>query len=79
MRPGRIGSPCSLALQFVLCVVSISAPRAVLAQAAPSSVPVEVITQHDVPMTTRDGVVLYADIYRPKSADKLPVILMRAL
>jgi predicted acyl esterase len=50
-----------------------------LAQAAPSSVPVEVITQHDVPMTTRDGVVLYADIYRPKSADKLPVILMRAL
>jgi len=28
-------------------------------------------------MTTRDGVVLYADIYRPKSADKLPVILMR--
>ena len=77
MRPGRIGSPCSLALQFVLCVVSISAPRAVLAQAAPSSVPVEVITQHDVPMPTRDGVVLYADIYRPKSADKLPVILMR--
>jgi putative CocE/NonD family hydrolase len=28
-------------------------------------------------MKTRDGVTLYADIYRPKSADKFPVILMR--
>ena len=28
-------------------------------------------------MRTRDGVTLYADIYRPKSAGKFPVILMR--
>ncbi|MGC2198004.1 MAG: CocE/NonD family hydrolase, partial [Terriglobales bacterium] len=33
--------------------------------------------QHDVPMKTRDGVVLYADIYRPNSPDKFPIILMR--
>jgi putative CocE/NonD family hydrolase len=35
------------------------------------------IAQYDVPMKTRDGVTLYADIYRPKSAEKFPVILMR--
>ena len=28
-------------------------------------------------MTTRDGVKLFADVYRPKSDDKFPVILMR--
>ncbi|MFZ0410285.1 MAG: CocE/NonD family hydrolase [Candidatus Acidiferrales bacterium] len=28
-------------------------------------------------MKTRDGIILFADIYRPKSADKFPVILMR--
>ena len=28
-------------------------------------------------MKTRDGVTLHADIYRPKSSDKFPVILMR--
>jgi uncharacterized protein len=39
--------------------------------------PVEVTVQHDVPMKTRDGVTLYADIYRPNSPDKFPVILMR--
>jgi len=42
-----------------------------------SATPVEVVVQHDVPMKTRDGVTLFADIYRPKSDDKLPVILMR--
>ena len=42
-----------------------------------SATPVEVVVQHDVSMKTRDGVTLFADIYRPKSDDKLPVILMR--
>jgi putative CocE/NonD family hydrolase len=49
-------------------------------QAAPSasgSPPYEVVIQHGVPMTTRDGVRLFADIYHPKSTDKFPVILMR--
>src|ERR1700746_720401 len=37
----------------------------------------EVIAQNGVAMKTRDGVTLYADIYRPKSDEKFPVILMR--
>src|SRR4030095_13415951 len=36
-----------------------------------------VIAQNGVPMKTRDGVTLYADIYRPKADGKFPVILMR--
>ena len=33
--------------------------------------------QNGVSMKTRDGVTLYADIYRPKTDGKFPVILMR--
>jgi uncharacterized protein len=54
----------------------LSAPS-LLAQAAPVLVSADMIIQHGVPMKTRDGVTLYADIYRPKSSDKFPVILMR--
>lgn len=51
-----------------------SAP--LFAQAVPAAVSVDIITQRDVPMKTRDGVTLHADIYRPNSPDKFPVILM---
>src|SRR5271170_5395319 len=44
---------------------------------APSPQPGDLVVQHDVPMKTRDGVTLYADIYRPNAAGKFPVILMR--
>jgi putative CocE/NonD family hydrolase len=37
----------------------------------------EVIVETGVPMETRDGVTLRADIYRPKAKGKFPVILMR--
>ena len=37
----------------------------------------EVIAQDGVPMKTRDGVTLRADIYHPKADGKFPVILMR--
>src|SRR5579884_1099740 len=37
----------------------------------------DILIEHDVAMKTRDGVTLYADIYRPKSEEKFPVILMR--
>jgi uncharacterized protein len=37
----------------------------------------EVVTQNGVAMTTRDGVKLFADIYRPRAEGKYPVILMR--
>ncbi|WP_167099438.1 CocE/NonD family hydrolase [Mycobacterium sp. DL592] len=39
--------------------------------------PCTVTKQTDVPATMRDGTVLRADVYRPKSADRVPVILMR--
>ncbi|HEY1658390.1 MAG TPA: CocE/NonD family hydrolase [Candidatus Sulfotelmatobacter sp.] len=43
----------------------------------PASISIDMIVQYDVPMKTRDGVTLYADIYRPRSTEKFPVILMR--
>ena len=49
----------------------------VRAQAAPAPQQGDVVTLRDVPMKTRDGITLYADIYRPQSAGKFPVILMR--
>ncbi len=47
------------------------------AQAAAPPTSNDFVVQHGVPMKTRDGVTLYADIYRPKSDGKFPVILMR--
>jgi putative CocE/NonD family hydrolase len=51
--------------------------RLLSAQAVPPAVSVDIIIQRGVPMKTRDGVMLHADIYRPNSPDKFPVILMR--
>ena len=39
--------------------------------------PCAVQKQTDVPARMRDGVVLRADVYRPKTSDAVPVILMR--
>lgn len=36
-----------------------------------------VVTEKDVPMTTRDGVTLYADVVRPDHPDRFPVLLSR--
>ena len=36
-----------------------------------------VIYEHNVPVTMRDGVVLRADVYRPKADGKFPVLLQR--
>src|SRR5216684_7979635 len=36
-----------------------------------------VLTEKNVPMTTRDGVVLRADIYRPDATGRFPVLLSR--
>jgi uncharacterized protein len=46
-------------------------------QSAPLTVSNDIIIERGVAMKTRDGVTLYADIYRPKSSDRFPVILMR--
>src|SRR5262249_40850220 len=37
----------------------------------------EVIVERNVPATMRDGIVLRADIYRPKAGGKFPVLLNR--
>src|SRR5271170_2601347 len=36
-----------------------------------------VIVEKDVPMRTRDGVTLRADVYRPDASGRFPVILAR--
>src|SRR3984885_12172663 len=62
---------------FLLTAVCLFSGKHIAAQASAAYESPETIVQHDVPMKTRDGVTLYADIYRPKSFDKFPVILMR--
>lgn len=67
---------------FGLVAIYLISPKHTAAQgpatqATASPISVDMISQYDVPMKTRDGVTLYADIYRPKSSEKLPVILMR--
>jgi uncharacterized protein len=61
-----------LQVMLAMCAVALLNPSDVRAQ--PSYA---VITQDGVEMKTRDGVKLYADIYRPKTDGKFPVILMR--
>jgi uncharacterized protein len=57
---------------LVICAVVSVAPRCTRAQQA-----YEVIVQNGASMKTRDGVTLFADVYRPKAEGKFPVILMR--
>ena len=77
MRQSRAASLFIFAVGFALGIVSLGWPEPLRAQPAPASTPIDIVAQYDVPMKTRDGVTLYADIYRPKSPDKFPVILMR--
>jgi uncharacterized protein len=39
--------------------------------------PVEITVVRDVAVPMRDGVILYADVYRPAAAGRYPVILQR--
>jgi uncharacterized protein len=67
------------AMLLCLCLVLISASP-VSAQAWPPSGgegPCAVTKETNVPARMRDGVVLYADVYRPVTPDPVPVILMR--
>jgi uncharacterized protein len=66
-----------LLLAFASATVWLVPPQSVRAQATASLISSDIVIQHDVQMKTRDGVILHADIYRPKSSDKFPVILMR--
>jgi putative CocE/NonD family hydrolase len=69
--------PCTFLSSVIILAVASADWVAVSAQTAPASNGSNVIIQHDVPMKTRDGVTLHADIYRPNSPGKFPVILMR--
>lgn len=62
-----------------LAAALLGAPR-LMAQAWPPAGgegPCQVTKQNNVPARMRDGVVLYADVYRPATKDPVPVILMR--
>src|SRR6266567_8492763 len=65
-----------VAVAFALTTM-FNLTTAPLARAQAPASSLDVIIQHDVPMKMRDGITLYADIYRPKSDQKFPVILMR--
>ena len=47
------------------------------AAARPAEGPCEVEKQLNVPAQMRDGMMLLADVYRPRAAGRYPVILMR--
>jgi putative CocE/NonD family hydrolase len=68
-------------LGIVLCTAfasqAQSSPPVAAAERNPDKSQPEVIVQRGVPMKTRDGVTLFADIYRPNSPGKFPLILMR--
>jgi uncharacterized protein len=72
MRRSRAAS----LLVFTFAAVCLISPQLLSSQAAPP-VPSNIAVQYDVPMKTRDGVILHADIYHPNSPGKFPVILMR--
>ena len=61
-----------LRIILMICAAGSLAPYRAQAQQT-----YEVIAQNGVLMKTRDGVTLYADIYRPRADGKFPVILMR--
>ena len=58
-------------------ILAIHALVALTPQRAGAQQAYEVTVQNGASMKTRDGVTLYADIYRPKADGKFPVVLMR--
>jgi uncharacterized protein len=70
-------SRTSLAILIIFAAISTAPQIALAQQAQPTQQPFEVIVQNGASMKTRDGVTLHADVYRPKSDAKFPVILMR--
>ena len=77
MRPGRAASLSLFAFGFALAAGCLGTPPPLRAQASPPSPTPDLVTQPDTPVKMRDGVTLYADIYRPRSSGAFPVILMR--
>ncbi len=63
-------------LKKTLCLVALAAAF-LPTDLAWNQTPVDVTVEHNAAMKTRDGVTLYADIYRPAGAESLPVLLTR--
>ncbi len=61
---------------FVLVIAITAAPGQTWPPAGGEG-PCAVTKEANVPARMRDGVVLYADVYRPRTKDPVPVILMR--
>ena len=72
---------CSSALVFVFAILAFlpqqTGAQQTTSQQTSSEPSYAVIVHNGVAMKTRDGVTLYADIYRPKADGKFPVVLMR--
>ena len=64
-----VAAPLALTLTFAALTAAQSVP--------PSSTEYQVAVQQSVRVKMRDGVVLIADIYRPKAPGKFPVLLTR--
>jgi len=65
------------AKRISLVVLFLCAALAAASRNAGAQQTYEVIVQNGAVMKTRDGVRLFADIYRPRAEGKFPVILMR--
>src|ERR1700730_12438694 len=63
--------------KFSVAILVIGIAITATSQPARAQQTYAVIVQNGAAMATRDGVKLYADIYRPKAEGKFPVILMR--
>jgi putative CocE/NonD family hydrolase len=63
-------------LKRIVCLVAFVAAL-LPAPTAWSQTASDVVVEHNVAMKTRDGVTLYADVYRPAGVELLPVLLKR--
>jgi uncharacterized protein len=77
MRPHRTSWLSIWALGVTLTSMVFGPFGRLFAEEPPLQLSPEILLERNVAMKTRDGVTLYADIYRPKSSEKFPVILMR--
>lgn len=78
MNPSRSIARLALLCSIGLCLQTVTA-KTIAAQAVPdqSKPPYCVTVEHNVAAKMRDGIVLRADIYRPKAEGKFPVLLER--
>ena len=78
MKPIRIVSACLLiAAALIVSVRSSHGAEREVAFATPPPPRNEIVMENRVAVPMRDGVTLYADIYRPKGEGKWPVIVSR--